>query len=327
MPFFDFPLEKLETYKPPSPEQPDFDDFWQRTLTDARQHPLDFKTEPVDFGFDTVETYDAAFSGYDGQRIKGWFMLPKDRPHPLPTVVEYVGYGGGRGFPHNWLKWVSAGFAYLVMDTRGQGSVSTSGDTPDLFDRANPFHPGFTTQGILDPETYYYRRLYTDAVRAVEACASHDAVDADRIAITGVSQGGGITVAVSGLAPELIQVAIADVPFMCDIQRAITLVQGVYDEIRKYLSVHREAEEQALKTLSYFDGISMARRSRARAYYSTGLMDDICPPSGVYAAFNHIPDAVDKTMNLYKYNGHNAGGDYHSMKKLKWLRELWREGA
>ena len=325
MPLFDFPLDKLETYKPPSPEQPDFDDFWSRTLAEARAHPLDFTVELVDFGLSLIETYDATFSGYDGQRIKGWFMLPKNRTEPLPGVVEYLGYGKGRGYPHTWIKWVTAGYAYLLMDTRGQGGAANPGATPDLFDGANPSHPGFTTQGIMNPETYYYRRLYTDAVRAAEALANHPAVDENRIVATGVSQGGGMTVAISGLAPDLIKVAMADVPFMCDIARAITLVQGVYNEIRRYLSVHREAEEQVLKTVSYVDGVSLAKRSRARAYYSTGLMDDICPPSGVFAAFNHIPDDVPKEIAVYKYSGHDAGGDYHHMRKLKWLQDVWTQ--
>lgn len=43
------------------------------------------------------------------------------------------------------------------------------------------------TRGILQPATYYYRRVFTDAVRAVEAARSHPAVDAGRVAVTGDS--------------------------------------------------------------------------------------------------------------------------------------------
>jgi cephalosporin-C deacetylase len=323
MPYFDMPLDALEQYAPPSPEQPDFDAFWARTLAGARNFALDFSLTPVDMSIVTADVYDAVFSGYGGQRIRGWFMLPKQRSGPLPCVVEYIGYGGGRAFPHMWLKWVSAGFAYMVMDTRGQGSAWAPGDTPDLPDGANPFYPGFTTQGILNPETYYYRRLYTDAVRALEAVAGHPDVDASRIAAVGGSQGGAITLAVSGLAPELVRVAMPDVPFLCDIARAITLVGGVYEEISRYLSVHREAEPQALQTLSYFDGVSFASRIQAECVFSTSLMDTICPPSGVFAAYNRLPADVSKEMHVYKYNGHEGGGELHQLKKMQWLRRRW----
>ena len=57
------------------------------------------------------------------------------------------------------------------------------------------------TQGILDPATYYYRRVFTDAVRAVEAARTLDAVDAARVGVAGGSQGGGISLAVAGLVP------------------------------------------------------------------------------------------------------------------------------
>lgn len=78
--------------------------------------------------------------------------------------MEYVGYGGGRGFPTEWLPFANAGFAHLVMDTRGQGSVWRLGETPDReLEGGNPQYNGFMTRGILDPQHYYYRRVFTDA--------------------------------------------------------------------------------------------------------------------------------------------------------------------
>ena len=185
---FDLTYEELQTYRPPRLEPTDFDAFWRETLAQARQHPLDARFEPVDYNLHTVEAFDVTFRGYGGQPIKGWFLVPRHRSGPLPCVVEYIGYGGGRGFPLDWLVWSSVGFAHLVMDTRGQGSSGRQWDTPDLPTEGSSTHfPGFMTLGVLDPKTYYYRRVFTDAVRAVEAARSHPAVDATRIAVTGGS--------------------------------------------------------------------------------------------------------------------------------------------
>jgi cephalosporin-C deacetylase-like acetyl esterase len=85
MPFFDFPLEQLQAYIPECVEQPDFDAFWEETLSATRQFPLGAR-------FEMVETYDLTFNGYGGQPIKGWLILPAHRSSPLPGVVEVLGY-------------------------------------------------------------------------------------------------------------------------------------------------------------------------------------------------------------------------------------------
>ena len=63
----------------------------------------------VDSRLETVQAADVTFSGFDGQPIKAWLLWPAGRPGPLPAIVEYIGYGGGRGRPVDWLVWASAG--------------------------------------------------------------------------------------------------------------------------------------------------------------------------------------------------------------------------
>lgn len=320
--FFDLPLEQLKIYLPPREEPEDFDAFWERTLREARAFPLNAVFQPVDYGMRTVETFDVTFNGYGGQPIKGWLLLPKHRSGPLPCVVEYIGYGGGRGFPIDWLVFSSAGYAHLVMDTRGQGSTWRQGDTPDPEpDGSSPHYPGFMTRGILSPETYYYRRVFTDGVRAVEAARSFPDVDAERIAVTGGSQGGGIALAVAGLEPA-VSVAMPDVPFLCHYRRATELVDTApYSEIVAFCKTHRDKTETVFRTLSYFDGLNFAARSRATALFSVGLMDMICPPSTVFAAYNYF--AGPKEIKIYTYNEHEGGGNYHAVEKVRFLNRIW----
>lgn len=322
MAFFDFPLEQLQTYRPERNEPADFDAFWRATLEETRAHPLNARFEPVDAGLKLIETLDVTFAGYCGQEVKGWLLLPRERSGKLPCVVEYIGYGGGRGSPLNWLTWPAAGYATLVMDTRGQGSTWQPGHTPDPEpEGANPFHPGFMTRGVLDPKTYYYRRVFTDAVRAVETAQSHPAVDAERIAATGGSQGGGITIAAAGLN-QAVKVVMPDVPFLCHYRRATQIIDTLpYGEITNFCKVHRDKVEQVFHTLSYFDGMSFAARAQGTALFSVGLMDTICPPSTVYAAYNHY--AGKKQIKVYEYNNHEGGATFQAEARLAFLRSIW----
>ncbi|WP_433890305.1 acetylxylan esterase [Streptomyces sp. CA-111067] len=313
---FDLPLEQLAGYTPELAEPADFDAFWKSTLDEAAAHDLAAVFTPVDTGLALIESYDVTFAGYGGEPVRGWLHLPVHRDGPLPCVVQYAGYGGGRGLAHESVLWAVAGHAHFVMDTRGQGSAGSIGDTPDPHG-STPAVPGFMTRGILDPAGYYYRRVFTDAVRAVAAARSHPAVDRDRVAAAGGSQGGGIALAVAGLVPDLAAV-MADVPFLCHFRRATELTDAFpYAEIAQYLGRHRDHLDTVFDTLSYFDGALMARRGTAPALFSVALMDVTCPPSTVYAAYNGYP--ARKEIRVYPYNDHEGGQSVQQAEQLRWL--------
>lgn len=319
MSLFDLPLERLRDYRSASTEPEDFDQFWADTLAETRAHDLNARFEPVTTALTTLDIFDVTFAGFGGHPVKGWLVLPAGTAEPLPVVVEFLGYGGGRGLPHTHLLWASAGFAHFVMDTRGQGGGWGGGDTPDPVGSASS-NPGFLTRGIEDPHAFYYRRLFTDAVRAVEAARSHPLVDATRTVAAGISQGGGITIAVGGLVPDLVAIA-PDVPFLCDFPRATTVTdRDPYREVGRYLKTYRGRTERVGRTLSYFDGVHFASRGRAPALFSVALEDQTCPPSTVFAAFNAYA-GTDKTIEVYDFNDHEGGGPFQQAVQLAWLPE------
>jgi cephalosporin-C deacetylase len=318
MAYFDLPLEELKKYLPERYEEKDFDEFWKRTLEETQIYPLNPIFEKVDYHLKIVETYDVTFSGYMGHRIKGWLILPKEREGKIPCIVEFIGYGGGRSFPFDWLLWANAGYAHLIMDTRGQGSSWSKGDTPDYGDDLNPQYPGFMTRGILNPETYYYRRVFTDGVRCVETACSFPEIDEAKICVTGGSQGGGIALAVSVLSPK-VKLLMCDVPFLCNYKRALEITDEMpYGEISRFLKIHRDKVDLVFKTLSYFDGMNFAVRGRCPALFSVALMDTICPPSTVFSAYNYYQG--EKEIRIYPYNNHEGGGSYHTLEKLKFVK-------
>jgi cephalosporin-C deacetylase len=237
-------------------------------------------------------------------------------------VVEYLGYGGGRGLPHDWLTWSAAGYAHLVMDTRGQGSNGKLvGDTLDPDPVGLPQAPGFLTRGIGDPHHYYYRRVLADGVRAVDAARAHPRVDPDRVVVTGGSQGGGIAVAVAGLVDGL-SAAMPDVPFLSHYRRAAEITDALpYGELVSYLKTYHGDVDQVFATLSYFDGMNFAARASAPALFSVALMDSVCPPSTVFAAYNHYASG-GKEIAVWPYNGHEGGAGMQRAKQIRWLRNV-----
>jgi cephalosporin-C deacetylase len=318
--YVDLPERELRQYVSEQTDPEDFDEFWASTLWEARL--LDWAPElsRVDTGLATIDVFDLTFAGFNGERIRAWLRVPAGSAGPLPCVVSFAGYSGGRGRAQDNLFWASAGFAHLQMDSRGQGSGSSVGDTPDPH-ASGPQVSGFLTRGIETKESFYYRRLLTDAVRAVDAARSFDLVDEQRMAVVGASQGGGIALAVSALVPE-VSALIAYVPFLCDFPRATVMTdRDPYKEIGTYLAVHRDRVAQVHRTLSYFDGVNFAKRATAQASFSVALMDEVCPPSSIYGAVNNY--AGQKQLTVWPYNGHEAGGIDDDVLALNWLLDLF----
>ena len=319
MPLTDLPYGELVDYRPELTAPADFDGFWERTLAEARAHGGEpALTRVTDTPLTTVDVFDVRFPGWNGEPVAAWLLLPRGATGPLPAIVKFLGYSGGRGLPTDHLLPPSAGYAHLVVDSRGQGH-----DTPDRGEgTGTQWVEGFMTRGIEDPHAHYYRRLITDCVRAVDAAAALPQIDPARIVVTGISQGGGLTIAVAGLAPELVAAAMPDVPFLCHYRRGADISgEGPYVEIAEYLRRHsRNAVERTFDTLGYFDGVHFAPRATVPALFSVGLMDPICPPSTVYAAYHRYAGAND--MTVWQFADHGGGYGSNPGVQLEWLRKL-----
>lgn len=317
VPLTDLTLDELRAYRPEVAISPDFDDFWRTTLAESRAVAEDPRLVPAETPVTQLIVEDLTFSGFGGDPIRAWVTRPRSDA-ALPAIVEYIGYGGGRGIPGEHLQWASAGYVHVLMDTRGQGSGwGTGGDTPDPHG-SDGATPGYMTRGIRDRDTYYYRRLFTDAVLAVDAVRTLPFVDASRVTVTGVSQGGGTTLAAAALHGDVFA-AMPDVPFLCHFRRSVELTpQNPFREIERYLAVHRDSVDRVFDTLSNFDGVNFAQRLTAPALFSVGLMDATVLPSSIFAAYNHVA-STDAAIEVYQFNGHEGGQHAHWVRQAEWL--------
>jgi cephalosporin-C deacetylase len=320
----DLTWEEAREFRYARPEPPGFDAFWRDTLATHAAGPVSVQAEPVHGMLTNVEVRDVTFGGYGGDPIKAWYLRPAGADRELPAVVEFIGYGGGRGLPHEHLMWASCGYAHLVVDTRGQGSVWNSGDTPDPHGSA-PATPGYLTRGLDSPASHYYTRVFTDAVRAVAAARALPGVDADRVLTYGGSQGGALALAAASLSGTLgagVAGAAARAPFLCAIERAVLVTdRDPFHELTVWLGVHHGAlARTALDTLAYIDIVFHARRATCPAYVSVGMMDDICPPSTVMAAVNDYGGKV--TTRVWHWNGHEVGAAHDMGEIVEWAGAL-----
>ncbi|MGA3216067.1 MAG: acetylxylan esterase [Acidimicrobiales bacterium] len=317
--FVDLPLAELREYLPTVQEPSDFEQFWARQIEDARSHDIDAQFNRAQSPVRHAQVFDVSFAGHGGDPIRAWLLIPREVMADT-VIVEYTGYGGGRGHPLDWLNWSSAGYRHLVMDTRGQGGGWRSADTNDPGDGGQPSSPGFLTRGISDPRTYYFTRLFVDAARAVDAVQAHPDLTGLRVVTTGISQGGGLALAAAYLS-QGVAATLPCVPFLAHPRRGAEITASLpYGELAQYCRVHQDEVERVFETISYIDVVNHAKRCFMPALFSVGLLDDITPASTVFAAFNHYAGAKD--IAVYSFNSHEGGGTTHFLKQLEFLEFL-----
>lgn len=299
MPQYDLPLSELKKYKPDLTRQEDFEEFWKSSLNELGKTKLDFRLFEYQYPVKGVKVYKILYKGFNNADIDGWFVIPEGDGE-YPGVVTYHGYNWALdGNLHDTVDFALKGYAVLHMLVRGQ-----QGRSADNVISSSGFAAGWLTKGILDKNEYYYRGVYLDAVRAVEVLASMEGVDSTRIGVMGSSQGGAITLAVSALS-DIPKVALAEYPFLSNFERAVEITPtGPYLEIPEYFRRNSapEIEEKAMKTLTYFDVMNLAPWIKCHTWVCIGLVDEITPPSTVFAAYNHLN--CKKDICIFKYFGH-----------------------
>src|SRR3954451_25159351 len=95
--FVDLPLAELRAYRPDVLEPADFDAFWAREAAAARARDAEPEFAEMATPIRHAVVFDVTFSGYNGEPIRSWLLVPREGPPDAAFVVEYVGYNGGRG--------------------------------------------------------------------------------------------------------------------------------------------------------------------------------------------------------------------------------------
>lgn len=306
-------LTTLHAYLPDLTRRPDFDAFWRETRHKADCVPLRPTREVHAFPGNAADVYDISFRGFDETPIHGWYLVPKglraeDR---VPCLIHYHGFTGHRGFPAEFLQWVSLGVSVLSVDCREQGGMTGN---------EAAFSSGYATnvacKGILDKNEYYFRAVYMDCVKAIDLALAQPETDSTRIIIEGGSQGGALGMAVCSLdaRPWL---AMVDVPSNSHLAKRVANGNGSFSSVTDYLKMWPQHLERALDTLSYFDTMNLADRIRCPVFASVALRDTVCPADCYFASYNRIH--AEKEIRVYPFNGHEGGGPHHNEAKMNWL--------
>lgn len=255
----------------PPDAQSDFDAFWEQTLAELAQIPLEAVwTEIPEFSNELRTCFEVRYPSWGGGISGGILSIPVAEGK-YPVFLQFMGYGA----PVFYFDPSAAPDRIdFLVSVRDQGIFK--GDQDRWIDR-----------GIADKATFYYRGAFCDVKRAVDFAASLEKADPGRIVSFGESQGGAFTCIAAALDNRIRAIAPA-VPFLGDYPDYAKIVSWPVHEVFAQAAEEGIDRDVLFKMLSYFDVKNFAPRIQCPVYMAFGLQDPTCPPHTNFSIYNNL---------------------------------------
>jgi len=317
-----FTTAELEAIRSTPKRPEDFDVYWADLKAEVARVSTDWERRPyAPLSTPHRQVDIISFKTIDGSLVHGWYAAPPD-VEGMRTATGYLwlpGYSLGNPKP--------AGES-LYDDTATFG-LNLHGNLPDT-PYVHPFKTGddYITNGIESPLTFIFRRIVANCLIALEVLAAQPEVDPEMLVVGGMSQGGALALITASLCRQ-VQLCFADMPWLCDIDRALSLApldayRNVHGRrvpdarmlVAFYAEEHPDHFDRIYQTYRYFDPLSHADRITCPVQVSAGGRDPSCRPPTIYAVYNNI--TAPKEMLYLPNAGHEIVPQMH-VAHAEWL--------
>lgn len=324
-----------EDFRPGFDAPKDFDKFWAKQLKKMRKCRMKGSIVPAEFPSnvkrleDKCELYAMEVNMHEGRDVHAYISWPKNaEPGSLPIVIYLHGAGYSRSNASNAARWAAKGV--IAIDINAHGFPD---DQPkEYYDAlANGELKDYRNRKVTDHESFYFRLMYLRAVRALDYAATLPLWDGKRIMTMGGSQGGAQSIAVAAIDKRVGAVN-AWVPAVTDLAGHLGGHRGGWPGYDRQMK-RKDNLDAETAVLPYYDGAVMIRHTKAKLWIEAGLIDTVCPPECVIAAFN-VAVSDDKKLDTFPYRPHSDSridsrfrsrwedtiGDPRDKEVMEWLK-------
>ena len=272
-----------ECIRPSLPVPGDFDLFWENELHAQNSVPVEAEVRLYAEHDDGV-IHAVRVAMPAGGDVYGWLLVPRANraQAKFPAVVRFHGSGVYRLAPENGVNWSAKGVMVFSVNPH---PIPNDWPQERYVELRSGALADYRTRGRDDRRTIYFRGMFLRASRAVDFVASLPEWDGEHLVVEGHSQGGGQALAAAALN-EKVTALVVSCPTHCDHTGPVI---GRVAGWPKIVEVHDGVPDSAqVEAARYYDGVSFASRISVPASFSLGFLDDLCPPTGVYAAYNQL---------------------------------------
>ena len=274
---------ELEKIRAGLPVPADFAEYWKAQKRMLSEIPMNVQMTKVESNDTRVELFDIKADTFKGL-LTGYYARPANaKPKSCPAVLFPHGAGvrsSGMGAPK-----MAAINGYIALDYNAHGIPN--GKPKEFYDSLSKNElRDYRYWGCDNRDNSFFRVLYLRTMRALEFLMAQPEWDGKILIVNGTSQGGGQALAAGGLCDKVTFVA-AFVPAMCDHNGiAAGRVCGWPKLIRP--DKFGAFDKSVYDTSRYFDAANFATMIKGEAFVTTGLRDNVCPASSVFAAYGNI---------------------------------------
>ncbi len=285
-----------EKITPTLPRPDDFDAFWADQLEALAEVPPNPQITPMDSGNPEVAYFQITFANVGGATIHTQLAHPKSGDKfPGMVIVQWAGVYGLQ--KERVVEWAARG--WLVINVLPHDLPID--ESPEFYRQqaAGPLK-GYASIGNSSRETSYLRGMFLGALRATDYLASRPDWDGKTLVARGGSKGGYQSLMLAALDPRITAV-LANIPAGCEITGAAS---GRASGWPSWAIDDPAKRDAIIETSRYFDAVNFASRIKAPTLIGLGLVDLVCPPTGIYSMTNELAGPSETvTMPLRGHKG------------------------
>lgn len=299
-----------EELRPVAPRPDDFDAFWADRIAQLQAIAPEPALKPGESDRDGVDYATLTLNNIEGSHVYGQLAKPA-RAGQFPAVLILQWAGGPYPLQKAWVT-ERAAEGWLALNIEPH---DVPGDlSPEFYAALPALIKSYNTIYNDDRERNYFLRMYLGAYRAADYLASHPDWDGKTLLVMGTSMGGQQSLAVAGLHPRITHL-IVHVPAGADSNAALHGRLGGYP-------FWDATKPKVMSTGLYFDTVNFASRIKAASLVSMGFIDNVCPPAGIWTAFNQI-DAPKEAVPLVDA-AHNHQSTPEQQRAYTDREKAWR---
>ena len=264
----------------------DFESFWKKNAEECLKGPFKVKQFPCDDKPGSkVVCHGFEINDFKGGPVTGYIAIPNVAKKKSLSAIAFFHGAGVRDAHRDIVEGIAKQYNVICMDVGAHGLPLAKGK--DYYTNLlNTSLKNYQYTGKEDRTKSYFFNMFRRDLRAMGYLMSLPEWNGKKLVVCGGSQGGGQVLFIAAMVPQVTLVN-ASVPALCGHNGYAAGYRNGWPQWVDRKDYNKKGSPAAIAA-SYFDMVNFAPMIKAKAVFTVGLIDPVCPADSVYAAYNML---------------------------------------